>query len=98
MNPQKTLLFILNYQPLTVNLHAHSVTAISRTFISKTSLLRESTMSNSKLILAKANHLKTLEDIIKHAEVFQAALCDQSSLQQQHNSHFDVDVSNNLKH
>ena len=36
-------------------------------------------------ILAKANHLKTLEDIIEHAEAFEAALHDQSSLQQ-HNS------------
>ena len=38
-------------------------------------------------ILAKANHLNTLEDMIKHAEAFEADLLDQSSLQQQHISH-----------
>ena len=54
-------------------------------------------MSNSKLILAKANHLKTLEDIIKHAEVFEAVLCDQSSLQQQHNSRL-AKISTYLQH
>ena len=32
-------------------------------------------------ILAKVNHLNTLDDIIKHAEAFEAASCDQSSLQ-----------------
>ena len=32
-------------------------------------------------ILAKASHLKTLEDIIKHAEAFETALRDQQSLQ-----------------
>ena len=32
-------------------------------------------------ILAKANQLKTLEDIIKHAKAFESALRDQSSLQ-----------------
>ena len=32
-------------------------------------------------ILAKASHLKTLEDIIKHAEAFEAAMRDQQKLQ-----------------
>ena len=32
-------------------------------------------------ILAKVNHLKTLEDIIKHAEAFEAAMRDQQKLQ-----------------
>ena len=81
-----------------MNLHSHNVTTIQDIHL-KDQLIKG--INNESLqtdILAKANHLKTLEDIIKHAEVFQAALCDQSSLQQQHNSHFDVDVSNNLKH
>ena len=38
-----------------------------------------------------------MEDIIKHAEVFEAALCDQSSLQQQHNSHL-AKISTYLQH
>ena len=38
-------------------------------------------------ILSKAKHLKTLGDIIKHVEAFEAALHDQSSLRQQHNSY-----------
>ena len=48
-------------------------------------------------IHAEANHLKILEDIIKHAVAFEAALHDQSSLKEQ-NSQLPViiDVNNNL--
>ena len=72
-----------------MNLHAHNVTIYNLQDIHlKDQLIKG--INNESLqtdILAKANHLKILEDIIKHAEAFEAALHDQPSLQQQHNSH-----------
>ena len=73
------MLFISNHQPSNYNLRDIHLEDSTIKGINNESLQTD--------IYAKANYLNTLEDIIKHAEAFEAALRDQLSLQQQHNSH-----------
>ena len=67
-----------------MNTHVPIVTMMCKNFTSRINLFEGSKVRPYKLLdlLAKAGYLKTLNDIIKHAEAFETALRDQLQLQQ----------------